>query len=204
MTPTPPRSDAARPSGSDENWLSVSDAAAAAGVAVQTIRNWINSGAIPTRTGQGPRGSRTEVDVSQLPSRRRGGAGRPRGSRAGGRARKTTGRASKTGTRRTGRGRKAAAAGGRARKATSGAGASEAAVPAQLADGDAAQPAGALTSPTVRIHADDVATPPATVGVATTDLAVLRQELLELRARLERLEQQAGSAVRRGSWFRRG
>jgi hypothetical protein len=67
-----------------DKWVGIAEAAEAAGVSPQTIRNWITSGTLSTRSGRGPRGARTEVNVSDLPS---DGARPARGRAAGGRGR---------------------------------------------------------------------------------------------------------------------
>ncbi|HVA61666.1 MAG TPA: hypothetical protein VNG13_14190 [Mycobacteriales bacterium] len=51
---------------SSAEWVGVSDAAEAAGVAAQTVRNWIAAGTLKTRTGQGPRGERAEVNLAEV------------------------------------------------------------------------------------------------------------------------------------------
>jgi hypothetical protein len=54
------------PTDATEDWLSVGDTAKEVGVAAQTIRNWISAGALPTRTGRGPRGRRVEVNIDDV------------------------------------------------------------------------------------------------------------------------------------------
>lgn len=61
---------------SNENWVGIADAANEVGVAAQTVRNWVAAGTLKTQVGQGPRGSRTEVDLEQV-RRLSPGRGRP-------------------------------------------------------------------------------------------------------------------------------
>lgn len=88
---------AEQPSG-DGHWVGVSDAATQAGVAAQTVRNWIASGTLQTRTGQGPRGRRTEVNVAEV---RRLSSGRARPGSAAKKTTKTAGRKAAKTTRRS-------------------------------------------------------------------------------------------------------
>jgi hypothetical protein len=84
------------------DWVGISDAADQAGVAAQTVRNWIAAGSLTTRSGQGPRGSRTEVSLAQVQGL---GGGQ---KRAKPRAKKATGGPAKKATATAARGRRRA------------------------------------------------------------------------------------------------